>query len=85
MVCLAIRYVKTVRGSDPGRGEIFLTPPDRPWGPSILLDNECRVSLPGLKWPGCGVDHPPQSSSEVAEIVELHFCSHPELSWPIVW
>ena len=29
----------TVRGSNPGGGEIFRTCPDRPWGPSSLLYN----------------------------------------------
>ena len=42
------------------------------------------VSLPGLKWPGRGVNHPPLSSAEVEEIVELHFYSHPAPSWPIL-
>ena len=28
-------------------------------------------SFPGVKWPGCGVDHPPQST-EVKERVKLY-------------
>ena len=32
----------TVRGSNTGRGEIFLTHPDRPWGPPSLLYNRYR-------------------------------------------
>jgi len=36
----------TVRGSNPGGGEIFRTRPDRPWGPSSLLYNGNRV-FPG--------------------------------------
>jgi hypothetical protein len=38
----------TVRGSNPGVGEIFRTRPDRPWGPSSLLYNGYRV-FPGSK------------------------------------
>ena len=30
---------RTVRGSNPGGGEIFRTFPDRPWGPPSLLHN----------------------------------------------
>ena len=33
----------TVRGSNPGGGEIFHTRPDRPWGPPSLLYNGYRV------------------------------------------
>jgi hypothetical protein len=29
-------------------------------------------SLSGVKWPGRGVDHPPPSSAEVKERVELY-------------
>jgi hypothetical protein len=33
----------TVRGSNPGGGELFRTCPDRPWGPPSLLYNGYRV------------------------------------------
>ena len=33
----------TVLGSNPARGEIFLTCPDRPWGPPSLLYNGYRL------------------------------------------
>jgi len=32
-------------------------------------------SSPGVKRPGRGVDHPPPSSAEVKERVELYICS----------
>jgi hypothetical protein len=54
----------TVRGSNPGGGEIFRTCPDRPWGPPSLLYNGYRV-FPGVKRPGHGAEHPPPSSPEV--------------------
>jgi len=38
----------TVRGSNPGGGEIFRTSPDWPWGPPSLLYNGYRV-FPGVK------------------------------------
>jgi hypothetical protein len=34
-------------------------------------------SFPGAKRPGCGVDHPPPSSAEVKERVELYLYSPP--------
>jgi len=39
-------------------GEIFCTRPDRPCGTPSLLYNGHWV-FPGVKWLGCGVDHPP--------------------------
>ena len=36
-------------------------------------------SFPGVKRPGRGVDHPPPSSAEVKERVELYFYSSPGL------
>jgi hypothetical protein len=73
----------TVRGSNPGGGEIFRTCPNRPWGPPSLLCNEFRV-LPGCKtaeawrWP------PSPSSAEVKERVELYLYSPSGSSWPIL-
>jgi hypothetical protein len=64
---------------NPGGGEIFRTRPDRPWGPPSLLCNGYRVKLPGR-----GVDHPPSSSAEVKERVELYLCSPFGPSWPVL-
>jgi hypothetical protein len=41
-------------------------------------------SLPGVKRPGRGVDHPPTSSAEVKERVQLHFYSPPGISRPVL-
>jgi hypothetical protein len=66
--------------------EIFRTRPDRPWGPPSLLYNGYRVSFPVAKRPGRGVDHPPPSSAEVKERVELYLYSTSGPSWPVlVW
>jgi hypothetical protein len=46
----------------PVGGEIFRSRSDRPWGPPSLLYNGYRVSFPGIKRPGRGVDHPPSFS-----------------------
>jgi hypothetical protein len=37
----------TVRGSNPGKGEIFSTRPDWPWGLPSLLYNEYQVIAGG--------------------------------------
>ena len=41
-------------------------------------------SFPGVKRPGCGVDHPPSSSAEVDGRVELYICSPSGPSWPVL-
>ena len=74
----------TVRGSNPGKGEVFRTRPDRPWGPPSLLYNGYRVPFPGVKRPERGVNHPPPSSAEVNERVELYLYSLFGLSWPVL-
>jgi len=65
-------------------GEIFRTRPDRPWGPPSLLYNAYWVSFPGVKRPGHGVDHPPPSSVEVKERVELYLYYPSRPSWPVL-
>ena len=69
-------------GSNPVGGEILRTRPDRPWGPPSFLG--CRVSYLGVKWPGHGVDHPPPSSAECEEKVELYLYFPSETSWPFI-
>jgi len=41
-------------------------------------------SLQGVKRPGRGVDHPPPSSAEVKERVELYLSSPSEPLWPVL-
>jgi len=40
-------------------------------------------SLPGVKRPGRGVDHPLPTSAEVKEGVEINLCSPSGPSWPV--
>ena len=67
--------VWTVRGSSPGGSEFFRLRPDLPCGPPSLMYNWHRVSFPVVNRPGLGVDHPPLSSAEVRERVELYLCA----------
>jgi hypothetical protein len=73
----------TVRGSNTGRGG-FSAPVQT--GPvahpaSYTMGAE---SLPGVKRPGRVVDHPPPSSAEVKERVELYLFSPSGPSWPVL-
>jgi hypothetical protein len=75
-----------IRGSNPGGHKIFHTHINRPWGPPGLVNSEYYwVSFPGVKWPGRGVKHPPPSSAEVKERVELFFYSPsgPVIGWTL--
>jgi len=40
--------------------------------------------FPGVKRPGRGLDHPPPSSAEVKERIELYLYSTSGPSWPIL-
>jgi len=62
-------------GSDPGGKEVFGTRSDRHRGPFSFLYNGHRVSLPRVKRPERGLDHPPTSSVEVKERIELYLYS----------
>jgi hypothetical protein len=41
-------------------------------------------SFPGVKRPGRGIEHPPRSSAEVKETVELYLYSPSGPLWPIL-
>jgi len=56
-------------------GEIFQTCPDRPWGPSSLLYNGCRVFPGGKERPGRDADLSPSSGAVGHERVELYLYS----------
>ena len=69
------RYSASLRAGRSGdripvRGQLFRTRPERPWGPPSLLYNGHRVSFPGVKRPGRGLNHSPPSSAEVKERID---------------
>ena len=72
-----------VRGSNPGRGEIFRTRTARPWGPPILLYNGYGV-MPEGKAARAWRSSPTPSSSDVKERVELYLYSPSGPSWPVL-
>jgi len=64
--------------------EIFCTHPNQLWGSPNLLDDGYRVSFPGVKRVGCGINHPPPSSAKIKERVELYLISASGPSWPVI-
>jgi len=42
------------------------------------------IFLGGIKWLGCSSDHPPPSSAEVKERVELYLYSLSGSLWPVL-
>jgi hypothetical protein len=55
-----------------------------PAPPPRLLYNGYRFSLSGVKRPERGVNHPPPSSAEVKERVDLYIYSLSAPSWPVL-
>jgi len=53
------------------------------WAPTSLLYNGYRL-FPGVKRPRRGVDHPPTSSVEIKERVQLYIYSPSWPSWPVL-
>jgi hypothetical protein len=51
--------------------------------PSLLYNGQW-VSFPGVKWRGRGDDHPPPSSTEVKERLELEPYSPSQPPWPLL-
>ena len=60
---IATRYGPDGPGIESRWGASFRTRPDRAWGLPSLLHSRYRVSFPGVKRPGRGVDHPYPSGS----------------------
>jgi hypothetical protein len=65
-------------------GVRFFTPVQTGPGAHSASCTMGTVSFPGVKRPGPGVHHPPASSAEVKERVELYLYSHSGPSWPVL-
>jgi len=74
----------TVRGSNPGGGELSV-PVQTGHRSHPASDTMGTGSLPGVKRPGRGTDHPPPSSAEFKERVELYLYPPPYgPPWPVL-
>jgi len=73
----------TARGSNPC-GEEISTPDHIDPGAHPASYTMSTASFPGAKRLRRGVDHPPPSSAEVKERVELHIYCPSGPSWPVL-
>jgi len=73
-----------VRGSNPRGGARFSAPVQTGPGAHPASYTMGTGSFPGVKRPGRGADHPPPSSPEVKERVELYLYSPSGPSWPVL-
>jgi len=71
----SVNFTESVRGSNPGGGEVFHTCPDQPWGLPSLLYNGYQVFPGGKVLPGHDADPSPPYSAEFKNRVELYFYS----------
>jgi hypothetical protein len=69
--------------SNPG-GARFLAPVQAGPGAQPASCTMGTESFPGVKRSGRGVDHPPPTSTEVKERVELYLYSPSGSSWPVI-
>ena len=83
-VGIATRYGLDGPGIESRWRRDFPQPSRRPWGAPSLLYNGYWVSFPGVKRPGRRVDHPPSSSAEVKQRVQLYLYSPSVPSWPVI-
>jgi hypothetical protein len=90
MVTTAVGW--TVLESNPGGSERLSTPIQTcPKAHPVSYTMGTLVSFPGIKSPGHGINHPPQSTVKVKERVELHTyspstqCTEVVCSIPVVF
>ena len=75
----AVGTVWTVRGFSSGWGNNFRSHSDWPWPTQPFVQH--RFTLPGVKRPGRGVEHPSSSSAETKERIELYALSVAFMAW----
>ena len=80
-VGIAIRY----RVDGPGIESRWWRDFPQPYTPALRPTQPPIQWVPGIKRPERGFDHPPPSSAEVKERVELYFYSTSGPSWPVLW
>jgi hypothetical protein len=79
-VCIATRYVLDSPGIEARYSAAVHTDPGNHPAPCTMGTG----SLQRAKRPGRGVDHPPSSTAEVKERVELYLYSPSAPSWPVL-
>jgi hypothetical protein len=66
------------------RGARFSAPVQTSHGAHLVSYTMGTGSFPVVQRPGRGVDHPPPSSAEVKEMVELYLYAPSGLSWSLL-
>jgi hypothetical protein len=84
VVGITTRYGLYGTGIESRWGRDFPHPSMSALGPTQPPIQMGTGSFPGLKQQGCGVNHPPPSSAEVKERVELCLYSSFMSSWQII-
>jgi hypothetical protein len=82
-VVTATRYGLDGPGIESRWGTKFFAPVQTGPGAKPASHKMGTVSFPEVKRPGSGDDHPPSSSAEVNERVQLQFYFLSGLSWPV--
>jgi hypothetical protein len=83
-VGIATRYGQDGPGIESRWGRDFPHPSRQALGPTHPPVKWVTGFFPGVKRKGRGVDHPPPSSAEVKERVELYLYSPSGPSWPVL-
>jgi hypothetical protein len=81
---IATRYRLDSPGNESRWGRDFPRPSRPALGPTQAPIQWVLGLSWGVKRPGHGIDHPPPSSAEVKERVELYPCSTSEPLWPVI-
>jgi hypothetical protein len=80
----ATSYGLDGRGIESQWGRDFPHPPRPDLGPHPASYTMGTRSFPGVKQPGRDVDHPPPSSAEAKERLELYLYSPSGPLWPVI-
>jgi len=83
-VGIATRYGLDDPGFESRWGARFSAPVQTGPGAHPVSYTVGTGSVPGVKRPGRDVDHPPPSSAEVKERIELYLYSTSGPSWPVI-
>ena len=84
VLIVATRYGLDGPGIEPRWGPHFRHPSKPVLGPTSLLCSGYQIPFLGVKRPGRGRNHPPTSSTEVEERVELYIYSLSGSSWLVL-
>jgi hypothetical protein len=84
VVSIATRYGLDGPGIESRWGASFSAPDQTGFGAQPASYTMGTGSFPRVQRPGRGIDHPPLSSAEVKEKVELSLYSTSGPSWPVI-